>query len=384
MASTPIRVISADSHMMEPPDLWTERLDRKWGDRAPRVIKSEAKGQFLFVAPDIPPFPVAGGFAAGRSGEELKEFLGHANKDEGYKAARPSGWDPVERIKDQDIDGVQAEILYTTLGMPLFGLHDTDLQRACFRVYNDWVAEFARHNPRRFHAIALISLEDVEEGAKELERAARLGLKGAMIWGSPPQEKPYWQKVYDRFWAAAQELQMPLSLHVITGKKPPRNKEEREKVRSEDPGFIRGYMNILHEVQRSLTDIISGGVLMRFPRLKLVSAENDSGWIPHYMYRLDHAFEKFGVMMGEPLDMKPSEYIRRNLWATFQDDPIGPMLFRFFGEDNFMWASDFPHTDSTWPNSLKVIERDFEQVPESVKQKIIRDNAANLYQIPLN
>ena len=240
MASTPIRVISADSHMMEPPDLWTERLDRKWGDRAPKVIKSEAKGQFLFVAPDIPPFPVAGGFAAGRSGEELKQFLGNANKDEGYKAARPSGWDPVERIKDQDIDGVQAEILYTTLGMPLFGLHDTDLQRACFRVYNDWVAEFASHNPQRLHAIALISLEDIEEGAKELERAAKIGLKGAMIWGSPPAEKPYWQKVYDRFWAAAQELQMPLSLHVITGKKPPRNKEEREKQRTEDPGFIRG------------------------------------------------------------------------------------------------------------------------------------------------
>jgi predicted TIM-barrel fold metal-dependent hydrolase len=143
-------------------------------------------------------------------------------------------------------------------------------------------------------------------------------------------------------------------------------------------------MNILHEVQRSLTDIISGGVLMRFPRLRLVSAENDAGWIPHYMYRLDHAFEKFGVMMREPLDMKPSEYIRRNLWATFQDDPIGPMLFRFFGEDNFMWASDFPHTDSTWPHSLKVIERDFEQVPDGVKQKIIRDNAAKLYRIPLN
>ena len=232
--------------------------------------------------------------------------------------------------------------------------------------------------------VALISLEDIEEGARELDRAAKLGLKGAMIWGAPPVEKPYWQKVYDRFWATAQDLQMPLSLHVITGKKPPRNEEERKKQRTDDPGFIRGYMNILHEVQRSLTDIISGGVLMRFPRLKLVSAENDAGWIPHYMYRLDHAFEKFGVMMREPLDMKPSEYIRRNLWATFQDDPIGPMLFRFFGEDNFMWASDFPHTDSTWPHSLKVIERDFEQVPDSVKQKIIRDNAAKLYRIPLN
>ena len=82
--------------------------------------------------------------------------------------------------------------------------------------------------------------------------------------------------------------------------------------------------------------------------------------------------------------MKPSEYVRRNLWATFQDDPIGPMLFRYFGEDNFMWASDFPHTDSTWPNSLKVIEQDFEGVPAAVKRKIICDNAAKLYHIDLN
>jgi len=141
---------------------------------------------------------------------------------------------------------------------------------------------------------------------------------------------------------------------------------------------------LVHEVQRSLTDIIFSGVLMRFPRLKIVSAENDTGWIPHYMYRLDHAFEKFGALMSEPLDMKPSEYVRRQMWATFQDDPIGPMLFRYFGEDNFMWASDFPHTDSTWPNSLKVIEQDFEGVPAAVKRKIICDNAAKLYHIDLN
>ena len=139
MAATPIKVISADSHMTEPADLWTERLDQKFRDRAPRIIRSENRGTFIFVAPDIPAFPVAGGFAAGRSGEELREFMKRANKDEGYKAARPSGWDPAERIKDQDVDGVQAEVLYTTLGMPLFGLHDADLQRACFRVYNDWV-----------------------------------------------------------------------------------------------------------------------------------------------------------------------------------------------------------------------------------------------------
>jgi predicted TIM-barrel fold metal-dependent hydrolase len=379
-------VISADSHMMEPANLWVDRLDHKFQDRAPKVIKTEGKGGFVFVGPGLTPFPVAGGFAAGRSGEELKEFLGEANQAKGYESARPSGWDPVERIKDQDIDGVHAEVLYTTLGMTLFGLHDAELQRACFKTYNDWLSEFCSHNPKRLIGAALISLEDVGEGTKELRRVAKNGLKGAMIWGAPPRERPYTSREYDPFWEAAQELQTPLSLHVITGKKPPKSEEERNKVRMEprDPSFVRGYMNLIHEVQRSLTDIIFSGVMMRFPKIKIVSAENDTGWIPHYMYRLDHAFEKFGALMKEPLDMKPSEYVRRNLWATFQDDPIGPMLFRYFGEDNFMWASDFPHTDSTWPNSLKVIEQDFEGVPAAVKRKIICDNAAKLYHIDLN
>ena len=206
-----LRVISADSHMMEPAELWVGRLDRKFRDRAPRVVKNEGKPGYAFVAPGINPFPVAGGFARGLSGKELKEHMA-----KGYEAARPSGWDPVERIKDQDIDGVEAEVLYTTLGMPLFQLDDAELQRACFRVYNDWVAEFRSCNPKRLHPIALISLEDLTEGIKELERCTQRGLKGAMIWGSPPADRPYSSKEYDPFWQAASELHMPLSLHVIT------------------------------------------------------------------------------------------------------------------------------------------------------------------------
>jgi hypothetical protein len=101
------------------------------------------------------------------------------------------------------------------------------------------------------------------------------------------------------------------------------------------------YANLIHEVQRSLTSIIFGGVLERFPKLKIVSAENDVGWLPHYMYRLDHGFEKFGAMMEVPLSMKPSDFIRRQLYATFQDDPVGPAAYKLFGAGNYMWASDF-------------------------------------------
>jgi uncharacterized protein len=138
-------------------------------------------------------------------------------------------------------------------------------------------------------------------------------------------------------------------------------------------------MSGVYEIQRSFTDIIFGGVLDRFPALTLVSAENDSGWIPHYMYRMDHAYDKFNVMSDEPLPQKPSFYIARQMMVTFQDDPIGPMTHEFFGADNYMWASDFPHTDCTWPHSRKIIERDFARVPDAVTHKIVFENAVKTY-----
>src|SRR5437660_6968604 len=160
-----LAVISADSHMMEPADLWETRLDHKFRDHSPKVVKNEKGSGYLFMAPGVRPFPVAGGFGIGKSGEELKEHL-----QKGYEAARPSGWDPAERLKDQDVDGVEAEVIYTTLGMPLFGLDDVELQQVCFFVFNNWLAEYASHAPKRLYPIALISLEDIAAGVKELER----------------------------------------------------------------------------------------------------------------------------------------------------------------------------------------------------------------------
>ena len=334
-----------------------------------------------FVAPGLKPSPVSLGFGAGRSGQELKD---HFKK--GFNTAPPGGWDPVERVKDQDIDGVIAEILYTTFGMPLFNLPDPELQYACFKAYNDWLAEFSSHNPKRFFGIGLVSLEDIGEGIKELHRCAQIGLRGAQIWGAPPADRPYWNRVWDPLWSAAQELRMPLSLHIGTGKREARaTSSPRAEARSgpRGPFMTSNYMNGVHEIQRSFTDLIFGGVLERFPSLILVSAENDSGWLPHYMYRMDHAFEKFNVMSDDPLPQKPSYYIRRQMMATFQDDPIGPMTWEFFGTDNYMWASDFPHTDCTWPHSRAVIERDFAKLPDAVTHKIVFENVARVYQMEL-
>src|SRR5712692_9468179 len=165
------RVISADSHMTEPGGLWVERLDKKYRDDAPRVIKNPKPNgpAYIFVGPGIHPLAVAAAFAAGKGGSDLREHMKH-----GYEAARPSGWDPVERLKDQDLDGVVAEVLYSSLGIVLLDMKDVELQQACLRVYNDWLAEFCAHDLKRLVGIGLYTLKALPDISE---------ISGARRWG---------------------------------------------------------------------------------------------------------------------------------------------------------------------------------------------------------
>ena len=141
-------------------------------------------------------------------------------------------------------------------------------------------------------------------------------------------------------------------------------------------------IHVIHVVEQCLTRMVYGGVFERFPNLTVVSAENDVGWIPNWVHRLDHVHSK--IANTKQLPLKPSDYVRRNVWATFQDDPLGPATWKFFGESNYMWASDFPHADSTFPNSLQVIGENFAGVPADVTRNIVFENANRLYNIGLN
>jgi predicted TIM-barrel fold metal-dependent hydrolase len=374
------RVVSADSHMTEPIDLWETRIAARLRDRAPRVVEntSGAGARYLFMAEGTPPFPIAGGFAAGRSGKELQALL-----DKGYEAARPSGWDPVERLKDQALDGIDAEVLYPSLGMNLFAMTDGELQRACFDAYNGWLAEFCSHAPKRLYGVGLVSLEDVASAVRDVERIAAQGMRGAMIWGAAPAERPYSDRAYDPFWQAASDAGLPVSLHIIAS----RGRVSGSVASAIGQGARQHagiwYMRVISEIQESLAQLVFGGVLERFPELRIVSAENDAGWLPHFCYRMDHVYDKYHEIWTESTPLAPSEYVRRQVFATFQDDHTGPAAYRYFGADNFMWASDFPHSDSTFPESRAWIEKNFADVPEPVRRKIVCQNAVSLYRMEL-
>ena len=374
------RIISADSHMTEPMDLWETGLDKKYLPRAPKVIFNEhswPQPALMFMVEGASPMPAAGGFAAGRSGDELLKFMATGN----YKEARPSGWDPAERLKDQDLDGLNGEILYPTLGMQLFQMPDGELQRACFQLYNNWLAKYCAYAPDRLFGIGLVSLENIENAIKDITDIAKQGMHGAMIWCSPPKGAAYGDSVYDSFWAAAHELGLPITLHPITGRGAKAVGVSEFGNREFNHGTLSS--TAFHEVQETLSTLIFDGVLDKYPQLKFVSAEADVGWFPHLLHRMDHFHEKLGNMLPKKLSLKPSEYANRQIWATFQDDPVGPATHQFFGENNYMWASDFPHSDSTFPDSISWIEKNFKGVPDDIRRKMVCENVCKLYKIAL-
>jgi predicted TIM-barrel fold metal-dependent hydrolase len=171
-------ILSADSHVIEPSDLWVERLPARFRDQAPT-------------------FPDA------REGVGIHKH--------------PGAWNPAERVKEMAVDGVSGEVLYTTKGLGLFLMDDAELQEACFQVFNDWLIEYCAAAPERLFGIGMISLYDVNHGIKELERCRQLGLRGGMVWQYPPADLLFTSDRYDPFWAAAQDLDMPISLHILTG-----------------------------------------------------------------------------------------------------------------------------------------------------------------------
>jgi len=363
------RVISADSHFVEPPNMWAERIDKQFRDRAPHTQRGHngMEGEF-FVCENIQPVPVAGFFGSGKTAEELPEHRKH-----GFDVAPKSVWDPAERLKEQDRDGVEAEALYTSKGMLKLGLDDADLRSACSRGFNDWAAEYCSYNPKRLIGLGTLELGDIPVAVKELERCAKIGIRGVLIWGAPPDDKPYGHPDYDPFWAAAQELEMPLSLHILT---------ERRGVKIDRTHVLRRYMSLPHAIQMSFADLVIGGVLERFPGLKLVSAENDISWLPHFCYRLDHAYDRLRHFERLELPLRPSEYMKRQVYATFQweTENVGFTAHKY-GGDRLMWSSDYPHTDSPWPRSHDFINAWINTVDEADKYKVVGDNAAILYHV---
>lgn len=364
-------IISADSHVIEIPDLWENGLPSSLKKRAPKAFFDEGRDAWMFGSADVPPQAVGGLFMAGQQPDNVESY-----RRAGFSVARPGGWDPVERVKDMAQDGVSGEVLYPSLGLGFFCVDDPVFQEALFRAYNDWLIDYCHGAPERLFGVALISAFNIDHAIAEMKRCKEQGMVGTLIWQVPHQDLPFTSDHYERYWAASQDLEMPVHLHILTGFGDSMHRQTAHGIKRYRIGVEQ-----TREIEDALFDIIFSGVLERFPKLKIVSVENEVGWIPFWLGQCDKAFRRHRHAEALPIDKTPSEYFARQVYATFFNDHIGGRLFSWWGADNCMWSNDYPHQNSTWPHSQDVIARDLGELESGDRVKLLNSNVANLYNL---
>ena len=361
--------VSADGHVVEPADLWTTRMDKRFRERAPR-IEAGRKGDF-YIIEGLAPFPVGFDGAAVNSRAEGKAMQTHFE----FADTRPGAFDAKARLADQDLDHVRAEVIYPGIvGMVGYATPDAEYYREIARVYNDWMGEFSAEAPDRLLGVGLLPIRGpVEWIIEEAERVAKKGLRSVML----PIEVPgmYGRlKDSDRLWAALQDLDLPVAFHVATSA----TEEETPKV--ERLGVAVGLIEQkICTGERGLCDVIYAGIPQAFPKLRFILAEGGIGWIAAVLRLMDHWWEDHRGWMQPRLEEPPSTYFLRQFWATFEDDRAGLLTRELLNVDHLMWGSDYPHTEGVFPFSRERIAKDFADIPEDETLKIIGGNASQLY-----
>ena len=367
----PALILSSDSHVFEPPDLWTKRIDAGFRDRAPRMQRIDGADQLVVEADQV----ISGIGLISNAGArfEAPETISGQGR---FEDVPRGGYDPDQHLADMRLDGVAGEVLYPSQGLFYFRVTDTPLMSAIFRAYNDWLAEFCRRDPARLKGIAMVNLDDVADGIRELERAARLGLAGAMITEYPLEHRRYDQPEYEPFWAAAASLGMPLSLHTATRRQGKIRGAGEKTLRDASSRSTKAFYPAL-----SLCDMIFSGVFERHPALTLAIVEFELSWAPNILASMDYTYRE---RHGEAIyrfkgGMRPSDFFHRNVVLSFQEDGIGIRLRDVIGVDNMMWGSDYPHSESTFPRSRKILEDILAGVPDDEGAKIAGANTARVY-----
>jgi predicted TIM-barrel fold metal-dependent hydrolase len=352
-----LRIVSADDHMdihAMPPDVFESRLPAALRERGPRVIDSEDG-----------PFWVVDGARVSPSGRKAAGFI--RSEEHGFRPGRPE-----TRLEDMDRDGVHAQVVYSPTTTQL-RIEDPELRAACLVAYNDWASEFNARAPERLVLLADIPSHEPKAARDELLRAAGLGHRGAIVHqfqGADPVFEPSWHP----FWDAAQETGLPISVHLGPG-----THSLRPELGSwRFPAFVAVVPMQLDEV---LSGMIFSGILEQRPNVKLVLGEAGLGWVPYVIERLDHEHHKYyDKTTDHRLSMLPSEIFARQVFVTYEDEKLGVELIPRIGVRNVMWASDYPHGDSTWPHSRQAIaDSPLASLGDEVLRRVVADNAAGIY-----
>jgi uncharacterized protein len=367
------RLISADSHVLEPPHLWTTYMERKFHEKVPRVVPDGEGGEAWQFARDIPPAPIGIYASAGRSHADIR-WTGVT-----FASANPGNFRGAPRLEEQDRDGISAEVLFGSARMMshFYSDPDPEFHLAGVRAYNDWLAqEIMSTDPSRLIGLAAMPALSVEAAIAEMERCLKLGFRGVWL-NTMPSVGSAIRPEDDPFWEAAQANGVPVHFHVRVMRTVSRPKPKG--VRGDDLIGLAsvGAANMIID----LGEIIQSGVHDRFPKLTWVMVEAGSGWVPYLLEQLDDRWHRNRSWLPVKLEHEPSFYFRRNWRSTFMVDHYAVQNRHRLGVENIMFATDYPHHGCDWPETRRVVAELFAGVPADEKAKMCAGNAAALYGI---
>lgn len=355
-------VISADSHVLEPKDLWTRTLGPKYGDRVPRYVESYGGQPGLY-------------FFTGRYALKVGSSR-DIDQTERYLKLDAAGRDPAIRLGIMDAERINAEVLNASWAMLTTSILDAALRRDCARVFNDYLIEYCGAAKKRLIGVALVPIEDIDWALREIERVAARGIAGVMVPLRPMEgARPYRDLHYDRVWASLAEKGLPVTLHSGTGwvADPSTHYDDIQTV-------PRAFIEFFNEAAPVLAeDFIFGGILDRSPTLQLYLVEFDASWLPIFRYRAQR-IEKYPGLMA--LRKPAAQYLAENIHVGFINDPLAAKLRTEIGINRMMWGSDFPHPPCPYPNIRDRLDTEIlAGVPAAERAKLVADNVRALYRI---
>jgi predicted TIM-barrel fold metal-dependent hydrolase len=395
-------LVDADAHVMEPSGVWVDRMDAtKWGGLIPYYLAEDFDGKDSWYVGGV---RRAGGSAifGCSAGFDPEELLARNWK---YTEGHAAAWDPNARVATLDSEGIDATVLYPSIALtfgpldPIEAVRNPAFVVDLHRAYNDWIAEYCAAAPDRLFAMAAVPLQDIGLAVGEAHRAVgELGLQGVFVRSAAyVDDLPFSHPVYDPFWAACQELDVPIGFHPATHTDLPNaaskfnlirrsaDQAVANKVADEVVGGTAMSIAIGAPVDAIITlgRLVMGGVCERFPRLRFLILESGGGWAASILERMDEEV-KANPQESRWLRLLPSEYFRRQCWISFEpDDPTLPRLADLIGPDRILWASDFPHSDAIYPGAGKAIRNLVAPLPVDQRAMIAGGNAIEAYRLPL-
>ena len=382
MSRNGLKILDSDMHVFESHDLYLKYMNPKWGNRVPRGKPRNRHGQIKFTFGDGSPLRVSGIDAipaAPKRTAGIESSPGEAKVAHRYEKSFRRNYDSTSQVEAMDEEGLDVAVLFRT-----FPLHCDDTLEPGYandlcRAWNNWVADFCKTHPNRLKLSALITLHDIEMAVDETRRVVKeLGAVGLSLVPEPANGRHIHDRYFDPLWAEAERLSVPICFHPAAS--PNQEQVARNLAGHPNDGVLVNVFRNPVELMLAVGKFCAGGVLERFPKLRVAFLEGNCSWLPWLLYRLDERWDLRKEFASEPLSLKPSEYFLRQCFISVDvDEAIVADVIRRIGDDNIVISTDYPHADSHWPHAID----SFMAIDLSAnsRRKILWDNCTRLYGI---